>query len=49
MRQGEMRVWMKGFCVGICNEGGLNVTRLGMEEEDRRNIGIKAIPIGNDP
>ena len=44
-----MRVWTKGFCVGICNGGGLNATRLAMEEEDRRQIGVKLIPNGNDP
>ena len=49
MHWGRMRVWTKGFCVGFCNGRGLNVTRLAMEEEDRRKIGIKSIPIGDDP
>ena len=44
MRRGEMRVWTKGFCVGIYNEGGLNATRLAMEEEDRRKVGTKSRP-----
>ena len=49
MRWGEMRVWTKGLCVGIYNEGGLNATRLAMEEKDRRQIGIKLIPISDGP
>ena len=44
MRRGEMRVWTKGFCVGIYNKGGLNATRLAMEEEDRRKVGTKSRP-----
>ena len=44
MRRGEMRVWTKGFCVGIYNEGWLNATRLAMEEEDRRKVGTKSRP-----
>ena len=39
-----MRVWAKGFCVGIYNGGGLNATRLAMEEEDGRKIGVKSRP-----
>ena len=49
MHRGEIRVWTKGFCVGICNEGGLNATRLAMEEEDRRQIGVKSILNGDNP